>query len=269
LSSLAHIRAVALDFDGTLLEMDGSICSEARAAILAAAAAGVRVATASGRSLAQQIDFLAAGSLGVAARVPHALTVDERSVWLLDGHGYEPLTAWNDRVDAEWARLHPVAVAVGRDIVAELRARGVDVAPSMDPESVARRGQFGLRFRGEAEALAHRAWLAEFVAAHSDELVVSQNWMLVHILPRAAGKGHTLAALARAWQLAPSEMLAVGDRHNDVPMLDGALGLGAACVGNAVDDIKALVRGVGGYVATADTGAGVAEILEKVLADRA
>ena len=237
--------------------------------IHAAAAAGVLVATASGRSLSQQIEFLEAGELGAAARVPQALTVDERAVWLLNGHGYAPLEPWNAQVEAEWERLRPLAIAAGEGIVAELTARGVDVRPSMAPESVALRGQFGLRFNGEAQAIEHREWLAAYVAARGEELVVSQNWMLVHILPRAAGKGHTLVALARAWGLAPHELLAVGDRHNDVPMLDGTLGLSAACVGNAVDEIKDLVRGVGGYVASAATGTGVAEILEKVLADRA
>jgi hypothetical protein len=51
-------------------------------------------------------------------------------------------------------------------------------------------------------------------------------------------------------------------------MLDGSAGLTPAAVGNAVPEIKAMVLAGGGYVAEAELGAGVAEILAKVVADR-
>jgi hypothetical protein len=43
--------------------------------------------------------------------------------------------------------------------------------------------------------------------------------------------------LAEQWGIAPSEICAVGDDVNDIPMIRGA-GLGVA-MGNALDEVKA------------------------------
>lgn len=268
MADLRGIEVVAVDFDGTLIEADHSIVPECLEALARAKDAGLKIATASGRSLAQQIEFLALSGLGAGAGLPQALTVDERQVWLLSDGAYVALQPWNEAVDADWRRLRPLAEALTEQILAELAARGVWAESCLGPEAVAARGQTGIRFKGEAAAVANRPLLEALAAVATTELMVSQNWSLTHILPAAAGKGHTLVALAQAWGLAPAQVLAVGDRHNDVGMLDGALGLRAACVGNSVPEIKELVAAGGGYVAQAAVGAGVAEIVGQVLAAR-
>lgn len=262
------IRAVALDFDGTLIDGDHSIRPAAVEAIRRAAAAGLVIATASGRSLRQQLEILGANGLGAGAGVPQALTVDERTVWLLRDGEYRPLRAWNDRMESVWRELQPRAEAVAAEAEAWWRRHGVAVRRSLSPEQVSARGMLGLAFVGEAEALGQRDWLTRLVAERCPELLVSQNWHLIHLLPRAAGKGLALVALAAELGLSPAQVLPVGDRHNDIPMLDGTRGLGSAAVGNAVSEIKRLVRRVGGYVAHGELGDGVAEIIERVLAAR-
>lgn len=259
---------MALDFDGTLIDADHTIHPAALRAIHRAAATGVVIATASGRSFEQQGQILGLSGLGAHAGVPQALTVDERTVWLLEDGAYRPVAAWNDALVALWEELLPRAEALAQLAQAELAARGVASSRSLSPEQVRRRGMLGFKFASEADAVGVTPWLAEFFAQHEPALMVSQNWSLIHVMARASGKGRALVALAHALGLAPAEVLAVGDRHNDIPMLDGTCGLAAAAVGNAVPEIQTLVRSVGGYVATGELGAGVAEIIERVLSAR-
>jgi hydroxymethylpyrimidine pyrophosphatase-like HAD family hydrolase len=87
---------------------------------------------------------------------------------------------------------------------------------------------------------------------------------LVQIHDAAVGKGPVLAELARLWVIAPSEVLAIGDSHNDLSMLDGRLGFRSATVGNADGVIKEAVRRAGGSVASGHAGAGVLELLQSL-----
>lgn len=268
MTDLAHIRAVALDFDGTLLEPGLVIRDEARAAIERAAAAGVLVATASGRPFARQLEILTANGLGAAVGVPHALCCDERSVWLLDGGAYRGLEPWNRRMDATWRRLLPLADQLIEAARRDLAQAGIVTELHVVGDERLERGIVDLRFETEALCSAHGPWLAARVAAVTAELQVSWNFQLLQIIAAEAGKGHSLRALASAWGLAPREVLAVGDRPNDVPMLGAPAGLTPACVGNALPEITSLVRERGGYVAVGEIGLGVAEILDRVVADR-
>jgi hydroxymethylpyrimidine pyrophosphatase-like HAD family hydrolase len=48
-------------------------------------------------------------------------------------------------------------------------------------------------------------------------------------------------------------------------MVNGQHGLTGGAVGNAIEEVKAAVRASGGYVAQAEYGAGVAEIVTTAL----
>lgn len=266
---LSYIRAVALDFDGTLIEPGEIILPSARDAIARAQAAGVQVCTASGRSPENQQEILAKNGLGADTLHIAALCCDERSVWLLDGDGYVPVVEWNQQMEAAWAELGGSAERLVDEAMAHLCEQGLTCTRRIVGDEMARRGLLDLRFESEAVAMEAHRWLVEHLAEHGPELLATQNWHLVMVLPRRGGKGNAVAAMATALGLAPKEMLAVGDRNNDRPMLDGSAGLSAAAVGNAVPEIKELVTAQGGYVATAEGGDGVAEILDKVIADRA
>ncbi|MCC7495042.1 MAG: HAD-IIB family hydrolase [Fimbriimonadaceae bacterium] len=264
-----QIAAVALDFDGTLIGPGHQIDARAVATLRRAAAAGIAVCTASGRPPGGQLEILTANGLGPASGVFAALCCDERSVWLRDGAGFVPHRPWNDAVDAEWDALLPVARELLREARQALTAAGYALRQHVPDELQRERGMVDFAADSEAAAVATAAWLRPWIAAREPRLQVTQNWHLVVLLPASVGKGRAVAAMAAALGLAPAQLLAVGDRQNDTTMLDGTCGLRAAAVGNAIPEIRALVAAQGGYQATAELGAGVAEIVEWVLAARA
>jgi len=72
----------------------------------------------------------------------------------------------------------------------------------------------------------------------------------------AAGGDAALLRLAEAWGVDPSEICAVGDDRNDIPMLRGA-GLGVA-MGHAAGEVLA----VADHVTGSDQHDGVATLIE-------
>ncbi len=75
-------------------------------------------------------------------------------------------------------------------------------------------------------------------------------------------KGSALTELARLLGVEHSQIFAIGDNHNDIPMLDGGAAAMNACPGNSVPEVKQLVQQVGGYIATDHASAGVVEALD-------
>lgn len=263
----SRIAVIGLDFDGTLLEPGERIEPETIAAIDRGRAAGLRFSTASGRPYPSQVDILTKNGVGPTTGRFEALLVDERQLWLLNGDDWHRLDDWYVPLQTRWEQLAPVAMARLARFVERLPEHGLSVDAGVPDELVLVRGMVGIRATNSTAALAVRNLLeADF--ADLDELVVSHNFRWVQVLMRAAGKGNTLAALARHWGYQPDQVLAVGDHMNDVTMLDGTAGLSAACVGNAVPEIVELVTATGGYCAAGETGAGVREVIDQVLANR-
>ena len=62
-------------------------------------------------------------------------------------------------------------------------------------------------------------------------------------------------------------MLAIGDSYNDISMIDGKLGFVGACVGNAEEEIKNIVKTGGGYIGNETAYKGVADILYQLKDD--
>ena len=57
------------------------------------------------------------------------------------------------------------------------------------------------------------------------------------------------------------DVLAIGDHHNDIPMLDGSAAGMVACPSNAVREVQELVRRNNGYVSPYPWGEGVADAI--------
>ena len=74
-------------------------------------------------------------------------------------------------------------------------------------------------------------------------------------------KGVALSELGRLIGVTPDAIFAVGDHHNDIPMLNGVHAHHIACPGNAIEAVKEIVKGAGGYVAAEGYSAGVIEAL--------
>ncbi|HEX9199462.1 MAG TPA: HAD family hydrolase [Acidobacteriaceae bacterium] len=86
---------------------------------------------------------------------------------------------------------------------------------------------------------------------------------ILDILPAGCSKGAALLTLAATRDIAPTQILAIGDNWNDVSMLDVA---GAAVLmDNAPEDLKELARERGWRIGSSNCNDGVAEAIEAAL----
>lgn len=261
----AAIRLIAFDLDGTVLERGEYIDKDFCRALHRAAAAGIRSTTATGRPLDFQLDLLRWHGLGEIAGVPHALIADERELFILQDGAYRPHTAWNDRIRAEWDGLVRPALALMELVYARVLAAGYAVRYMFDEAWARARGNVSLGLTGRDAAIQVVSWLEELVSRAGLPLAVNRNGTLVQLYPASAGKGNVLRELARLWQLAPEEILAIGDSLNDLCMLDGRHGFRCATVANADPIIIELVASRGGHLSTQRCARGALEALERLL----
>ena len=260
------VRLIALDLDGTILEQGRVISEGVIEALRTLAAAGIRCTTATGRPSRFQEELFARHELGADGRraaLPHALMGDERELFLLDqdARRYRPHRAWNDLVRARWDALHDAAMAWVKRVREEAAQRGCQTNLPFTPDEMYRRGLPTIAFPTADQAFALQSWLSARLASEEPRLACNRNVRLVQIHDALAGKGYTLAELARHWDVAPGEVLAIGDSANDFSMLDGRLGFRCATPGNGEERIKDAVRAAGGYVARGRIGEGVVEAL--------
>ena len=255
-------RLVALDLDGTMLEKGREIAPEVIRALHALAEAGVRSTTATGRPRTFQLELLARHGMGTAGTLPHAIMADERELFFLGPDGqYHPHAAWNEAIRRRWNELHADAMAWLGRAETEAHRRGWPARTHISDAEAYARGLPSLLCEHPDQADAIRGWVAGELAAARAPLAANRNGRLVQIIDAAAGKGKTLAELARRWEIRPDQVLAMGDSSNDLSMLDGQLGFRCATTANADEPIKDTVRSAGGYVAGERMGAGVVEAL--------
>jgi hydroxymethylpyrimidine pyrophosphatase-like HAD family hydrolase len=143
----------------------------------------------------------------------------------------------------------------------EAAQRGWAGSVPFPTDEMYRRGLPTVAFPDPDHAAGVQRWLADQLAAHEPQLACNRNVRLVQIHDILVGKGLVLAEIARHWDIAPDEVLAIGDSANDFSMLDGRLGFRCATTGNADEAIMDAVRLAGGYVARGRIGAGVVEAL--------
>jgi hydroxymethylpyrimidine pyrophosphatase-like HAD family hydrolase len=141
----------------------------------------------------------------------------------------------------------PVAAAPPTELVAALQARGVQ------PLSVGR-GIIATWHPNEATVL-------ECIRDLGLEWQIIFNKGAVMVLPPGVNKATGLSAALDALALSPLNVIAIGDAENDHAFLT-ASGCSVA-VANALDAVKQTAD----LVTAADHGAGVAEVIEGLLAD--
>lgn len=252
------IRLIAMDMDGTLLTQSApdvfSIPPENISALRLARAQGVELALASGR-LPDDTGFYA-----LDAGLPMHLIGLNGSV-MLHGLGQPPVMEL----------CLPEAVA--RRVMTLMLAAGLDVtvfsaweAVSMGDKSLAEAkrqlstwfgrpgGRMSFRNRGEGvdSALAHAGKVVamshndpglmtavrERILAEFPDVEISSSWWSnFEVNAPGVNKGAALAELARQLGIPMSQVMAIGDNDNDVPMLRAA-GIGVA-MGNATEAARA------------------------------
>jgi Cof subfamily protein (haloacid dehalogenase superfamily) len=111
---------------------------------------------------------------------------------------------------------------------------------------------------GEEVTLREKRRILEEMFA--DKLYVTQSsFDLLEFLHPDVSKGNALKTIAADLHIAPEEVIAIGDNHNDLGMMRFA-GLGVA-MGNAHDEVKAEAD----YVTLSNAEEGVADLIEKII----
>lgn len=246
-----RIRLLSTDFDGTLVAHanDPVFDAQCMELIRSLQQEGAVWAINTGRS----VDLLESGltDFGFPFR-PDFILTSERDVFrpCRNGGKWEPFGDWNARVARDHSELYesarPVLEEVLHFVQRNTRARiihlgeGVEGLVAQDEHEMEKIAQFIDRAREKQPKFHYQRNTVYLRFCHAD----------YH-------KGAALAELARLLAIAPENIFAAGDHHNDISMLDGRFARLTACPSNAVPQVKETVRACSGFVADEECGAGV------------
>ena len=272
------VRLVAIDIDGTLIDSRGHLPDANREAVAAVVAAGVHVALVTGRSFPFARDVAVAlppsvtiiASNGAVERTRDGVAVAQRllsreraGAVLQQTHRFRSTSALifdrdtHAHVVAEsmdWT--HPQRLSYWRarqHLIA--RATPLEAALTEDPVQVMFNGTVA-EMRAVHALVAGLSGVSVFQTEYAH-----RDFALVDVMAPTATKGEALAARASALGLDASEVMAIGDNLNDLPMLEYA-GL-PVIMGNAVEAL----RGRGWTETGRHDEAGVAAALRRHVLD--
>lgn len=262
------MRLAALDLDGTLLRSDRTISPRSRAAIAAAASAGIRVVVVTARS-----PRTAAGLADEAGADPLVICANGATVW-----------------DASRARVvvhRPLEIATAHRLVRELRLRMPGVVFGWEDElhfgsepayEALRTSEWWPRPRDAHPPLDPLEWrrpmtklLARFPHAELDEAfgvvralagddatVTLAGDAFVEVSAPGVSKRAAVEALAGELGIERREVVAFGDHLNDAELL------GWAGLGVAVANAHAGARAAADELTSSNDEDGVALVLERL-----
>lgn len=248
------IRLISTDLDGTLYHEPSQppMPPELLEAIGRLQAQGVRWLINTGRDLPGVLDALRRSGAGVA---PDFLVLVEREIYVRRDGGYAGLSDWNARC----ARDHATLFARIATRLPELRQRlsrcfrGRVYEDAWSPVCILA--------ESPAEADAAQELLEAFCRSEPD-LVVVRNDVYARFSHAAYNKGSALAEVRRRLDLPAEQVLAVGDQHNDLPMLSRQVAGWLAAPANAIAPVREAVLRQGGFVSPRPHGQGVLEALQ-------
>jgi Cof subfamily protein (haloacid dehalogenase superfamily) len=259
-----HYRLLALDVDGTLLDPYGTLRPAVRDAVMAVQQRGLRVVLCTGRRfrtarpLAQalQLDTPLVVHNGAVVKDPASGQTLQQSHMPIDMY-HQALTllqrlgtplvyidAFHENVDIlteSLERAHPLQRAYLTDQLAHCRI--VD-----DIASPLSHGVISLRMMADSASLQALQPVIEQALGTRGRvhLLMNKNYQgyFLEILQAGVSKWQAVQHLAAQQGIAPDEIIAVGDDHNDLDMLRYA-GLGIA-MGNAVPEVLAVAAAITG-----------------------
>jgi Cof subfamily protein (haloacid dehalogenase superfamily) len=274
------IKLLALDIDGTLLTPRGELTPRTRAAIDEAIERGVHIVLVTGRRFGSAYPLLHEFGLDLPL-ITHngALNKDTRTF--------------------ETIELHPLDVPISRDIIRTARKYGIDMICCSDEprglgkiviEGVSESNQSLMRYLNKyRDSVMEVPDLVEFVkeppiqimfSGHcaqmelfADQLLAAMgaririfktrypnyDLTIIDAISNRASKGDSLSSIADRNGIARAEVMAIGDNHNDLTMLEYA-GLGVV-MANAEEELKEL----GFALTSSNEEDGVAEAIERYI----
>ena len=251
----ARIRLLSTDFDGTLVahSNDPVLDSACMEHIEKLQAEGVIWAINTGRS----VELLESGLADFKFPIhPDFILTSERDIFRPSSNGekWEPFGDWNERVAREHAQLFHSAKAVLAEVVdfVNQKTKARLIYETNEPVGL---------IASSDEEMDQVTEFIEQARNKQPKFNYQRNTIYLRFCHADYHKGAALGELARLIEVPRENIFAAGDHHNDIPMLDGQAAAMPACPANAIDEVKAAVRGAGGYVARRDHGAGVHEAL--------
>lgn len=277
---MSRYKLLAIDIDGTLVDLHDQVSPPTRAALARAGEAGIRIVLATGRRYARALPIVDALGLDLplvtasGALVKHPLDHSTlfmadlpretltRLLEVIDRSGFEAVLyadSFAEGFDFYCRRLDVSSPELGEYFA--LNAGAERLWPDLienPPHGVF--GGFAMGARGEMLALE-----AQLQAALPGELYThvlrspKYSGYMCEIAPSGVTKWSSIVRLAESWDIARDEICAVGDDVNDIPMIEGA-GLGVA-MGNAQPEVKA----VADRIAPANHQDGLVAVVDWVL----
>ena len=265
-------KLIAIDLDDTLLNDEGYISEENKAAIRRAENAGVKIVIVSGRSYASTKQYI------------RELALPDLTVSLNGAYIQDPA---DDRLVAGF----PVDIGIAGEILKDIEPfqvhvnfyNGEKVFCQLSQGSPSEQGiAYGRMNRIEIDYVDSLADLSKTVQAgkllmnadreklepikelldkkYGDRLnIVFSKPYFLEVTDKEASKGAALLKVAEMYAIAPEEVIAIGDGENDLSMLRSA-GLGIA-VANAKEAIKREA----GFVTLSNDESGVAFAINKYI----
>ncbi|MCX6935300.1 MAG: HAD-IIB family hydrolase [Verrucomicrobia bacterium] len=121
-------------------------------------------------------------------------------------------------------------------------------------------GTIGL-IAGSKESIARTHTLVSEILRDQPDISTVRNGPYFRFAHVRYHKGSCLAHIQKLLDLDPSSTFIAGDNLNDLPMLRREFGHYLACPSNSVQEVLDQVRAEGGYLASQEAGAGIAEAL--------
>jgi Cof subfamily protein (haloacid dehalogenase superfamily) len=285
--STARVRLLGTDLDGTLLRSDGTVSDRTRAALAGAAEAGLLVAFATGRPprwLHEVAD--ATGHTGIAVAANGAVLYDMATETVITEHvlSVELLTELTASLRAAFPRIlfgleyggnparcdHPFATFGSEpgyrhdwEISPARDHAGNELPPPLIAELatiISRPGVKLLAKDRDADPDHFLEYVTEMLGAQVS-VTSSSSIGLLEIGAAGVTKASGLAYLAEQHGIDPTEVAAVGDMPNDLPML--AWAGHPYAVANAHPSVLALAS----QVLPSNDEDAVAQLIETLLAD--
>jgi Cof subfamily protein (haloacid dehalogenase superfamily) len=281
---MALYRMLAIDLDGTLLSPDGTVSARNKAAIRKALDAGLLVCFATGRNWTESQTILdAVEHYSTAVFVSGALVVDTLNRQTLhrmgmDGELAREVCGLIESLGQAALVLQDRQGASGADYLAtdgmtlnEATRQWMEVTSATihrvrdlatrSHEHTIRIGIVAAREECARMQPILKAHFGERIQCHS-LFVPAYDVEVLEVFDPAVNKWRGILEVAKIHRVEPSQIVAIGDDINDLPMLTQA-GLGVA-MGNAKEEVRQAAK----LVIKSNQEDGLAEFIEELIATR-
>lgn len=250
------IRLLSTDFDGTLVNHDTrpAVVPDLFLALQDLRKQGVQWTINTGRSLAHLEDGLRREFRFPIE--PDFAIVEERDIYRRTrSGGWEPMGNWNGKAESDHAEMFHLATPLLAEVLLFLER--LDGA-----EAIYDRGRFVgavTRTNGDMDQL---CLFLDQLRTRLPLFNYQRNTIYVRFCHHDYSKGSALGEVGRLIGVEARDILATGDHHNDLPMLDGKFAGVVCCPGNSCDEVKFAVQAAGGYLAAGHASEGFIEAMQ-------